>query len=83
MDVLVWRKGLIELGVQRKIGQKNKTWWGMLGKGLQVGAFRCMAGGGEQKTERNCPSAQEPSLKVAAVPSVNPVFIFLCVQVYV
>lgn len=46
MDVLVWRKGLIELGVQRKIGQKNKTWWGMLGKGLQVGAFRCMAGGG-------------------------------------
>lgn len=82
MDVLVWRKGLIELGVQRKTGQKNKSWWGMLGKGLQVEAFTAW-GWGQQKTERNCPSAQEPSLKVAAVPSVNPVFIFLCVQVYV
>lgn len=41
----------------------------MLGKGPQTGAFHCMGG---QETERNHPSAREPSLKVAAVSKCEP-----------
>lgn len=71
MDVLVWRKGLIELGVQRKTGQTNKSWWGNAWEGAPDMSFS-LHGGGGQETERNRPSAREPSLKVAAVSKCEP-----------
>lgn len=46
MDVLVWRKGLIELGVQRKTGQTNKSWWGNAWEGAPDTSFSLHGGTG-------------------------------------